>query len=127
LASCETNHLVSHIGFTGYDFNNDKDAVWFEGTAPDGGVPPSRGEYSQGGQPPRNVAICSIQSTDRRRARDRRLHQGRFDHRFLTPRLAALSSTSRRLHVGATAWNVFAQMGINPFYPDERPRRDRAL
>jgi hypothetical protein len=22
----------------------------------------------------------------------------------------------RRLHVGATAWNVFAQMGFNPYY-----------
>ena len=34
LLTCpETHHQTSSAGFTGFDFNNDKDGVWFEGTA----------------------------------------------------------------------------------------------
>ena len=27
----------------------------------------------------------------------------------------------KRLHVAATAWNVFAQLGVNPYYLDTEP------
>ena len=33
LGCAETNHAASSDGFTGFDFNNDGDGVWFEGTA----------------------------------------------------------------------------------------------
>lgn len=108
LGCAEHHHRTQDQGFTGFDFNDDRDGVWFEGTAH------LAVAYAAAGQ---DTAAESLRS-ELRRAQE-------------TPPfgddsgLAAASREGlttgfnffffRRLHVGATAWNVFAQARFNPF------------
>jgi hypothetical protein len=115
LGCAERNHRTTDQGFTGFDFNEDRDGVWFEGTAH------MAVAYALAG---RERDAERLRATLRRAqttapfgdskglaaaARDG-LTTG-FDFRFF-----------RRLHVGATAWNVFAQLRFNPFYGVPVPR-----
>jgi hypothetical protein len=109
LQCAENNHRANSEGFSGFDFNNDKDGVWFEGTGQ------MAVAYAVMGQPAQ---------AERLRQELRRAQQtAPFGDRY---GLAAATrdglSTGfgfmyfRRLHVGATAWNVFAQLQVNPYY-----------
>lgn len=105
----EQNHLNSHHGFTGFDFNEDKDGVWFEGTAQMGVA------YSLANRP---------QKAFDARAELRRVQQTLpFGDSFgIAAACHDTVSTGfgfklfRRLHVAATSWNVFAQLQFNPYY-----------
>ncbi len=108
LACAERNHLATDAGFRGFDFNDDRDGVWFEGTAH------MATAYRRAGRP----ADADVFAATLARA------QG-------TPPFGdgqGLAAASRdglttgfdflyflRLHVGATAWNVLAQLAWNPF------------
>jgi hypothetical protein len=108
LECAEHNHRTMDAGFSGFDFNEDKDGVWFEGTA--------------------HMAVALAMAGQEAEAETLRQELRRAQS---TPPfgdgegLAAAShegvSTGfgfllfRRLHVGATAWNVFAQLRFNPF------------
>lgn len=109
LASAEQHHRVIADGFSGADFNEDRDGVWFEGTAQlavayafarrdseRGGLSQEL-RRAQQSPPTGNGGGISAASHDG-------LSTG-FGFRYF-----------RRLHVGATAWNVFAQLGFNPYY-----------
>ncbi|MFZ4700989.1 MAG: hypothetical protein ACOYMG_13145, partial [Candidatus Methylumidiphilus sp.] len=126
LVNCaETNHRTSSDGLSGFDFNNDKDGVWFEGT----------GQMA--------VAYAFIQHGAEANALRQTLRQvqaiGVFgEHKGLpaashdglsTGFNTSIDSSTcisdpktctfkyfRRQHVGATAWNIFAQAGFNPYY-----------
>ncbi len=109
LECAEQNHRADHDGFYGYDFNEDRDGVWFEGTA----------------QMATAYAIAhKLEDADNLRQELRRAQQTApfGDGRSLTAACHDGVSTGfgfilyRRLHVGATAWNVFAQLGFNPYY-----------
>jgi hypothetical protein len=109
-ASTEQQHRANRDGFSGYDFNEDRDGVWFEGTA--------------------QMAVAyalSRQTTNENPL----LATLRAAQQFPPPigdgmGIVAASHDGvssgfgfklfRRLHVGATAWNVFAQLGFNPYY-----------
>lgn len=109
LECAETHHFITHAGFAGYDFNDDRDCVWFEGTGQ------MAVAYAVTRNVPRVIALRAVLAAAQ-----------------VTPRfgdgfgLAASSCNGQttgfgfkyftRLHVGATAWNVFAQLGINPYY-----------
>lgn len=114
IACAERNHRLSDGAMTGFDFNEDKDGVWFEGTAQ------MAVSYSVAGQQTAaeavRAALRSAQSTppfgdDAGLAAASRdgLTTG-FNFKYY-----------RRVHVGATAWNVFAQLHFNPF-TDSWPR-----
>jgi hypothetical protein len=105
----EQNHRISHHGFAGFDFNEDKDGVWFEGTAQMGVA------YAFANLPQKAFDI---------RAELRRVQQTLPFGDSLGIVAACHDGVSsgfgfnyfRRLHVGATSWNVFAQLQFNPYY-----------
>lgn len=118
LLNCaEQNHRLTHDGFTGYDFNDDKDGVWFEGTAQ------MATAYKLAGQP----AAREFLLEELRRAQQMPPSPALGDQKGL---VAACHdgvssgfgfSYNLRLHTGATAWNVFAQLGANPYYLVNNP------
>lgn len=109
LGCAEAHHATTDQGWTGVDFNDDKDGVWFEGSA--------------------QLAVAYEQAARGSSAQALRLMLSQAQ---ATPPfgdgfgLAAASREGlttgfnfqyfRRRHVGATAWNVFAQRVFNPFY-----------
>ena len=110
LDCAQRNHRNTHDGFSGYDFNEDKDGVWFEGTG--------------------QMAVA-YQAAQQATPADEALETLRAAQQIPPPfgdgqGLVAASHDGvssgfafklfRRLHVGATAWNVFAQRGFNPYY-----------
>ena len=109
LNCAELNHRNTHDQFSGFDFNDDKDGVWFEGTAQ------MAAAYAFATQA---AAAESLRQELRRAQQTSPVGDGRG--------IAAAShdglSTGfnfkyfRRLHVGATAWTVFGQLEFNPFY-----------
>ncbi len=108
LACAEANHRVVADGFTGFDFNSDKDAVWFEGTGQ------MSVAYAVAGRPGMAEAI---------RAELRRAQQtppfGNGGSLVAASRDGLSTGFGfeyfRRLHIGASSWNVFAQLGFNPY------------
>ena len=109
LTCAEINHRTVSDGFAGFDFNTDRDGVWFEGTA--------------------HMATAYTWANQLRAAQTYRLELNRaqatppFGDGFGIAAAAhdAISTgfdfkLFRRLHVGATAWHVFAQLGFNPYY-----------
>lgn len=105
---CEKNAYTETDGFSGFDFDTDKDGVWFEGTAQmalayriTGQTDKAAGlmaalEKAQATAPHANGKGLVAASRDG-------LTTG-FEWKYYT-----------RLHIGATAWLIFAQMRYNPF------------
>ena len=108
LECAERNHRATDEGFSGFDFNEDGDGVWFEGTAHMAVALAMAG---------REAEAEVLRQELRRAQRAPPFGDGEG--------LAAASHDGvssgfgfllfRRLHVGATAWNVFAQLRFNPF------------
>jgi hypothetical protein len=114
----ETNHLNTHDGFTGFDFNEDRDGVWFEGTGQ------MAVAYAFAG-------FTNAAESTRSMLRSAQQIPGFGDGEGMPAASHDGVSTGfgfnyyRRLHIGATAWNVFAQLGFNPYYAQPirvRPR-----
>jgi len=109
LACAERNHRTTDQGFTGFDFNEDRDGVWFEGTAH------MAVAYALAG---READAETLRAVLRRAQATPPFGDGKgiaaATHDGLTSGFDFLFF--RRLHVGATAWNVFAQLRFNPFY-----------
>lgn len=109
LQCAEDNHRNTNAGFSGFDFNNDKDGIWFEGTSQmatayafavrSASVMALREELSRAQQ------TLPFGSSGGLAAASREGLSTGFDFRYFV-----------RQHIGATAWNVFAQLGHNPFY-----------
>jgi hypothetical protein len=95
-------------GFKGFDYNTDKDGVWFEGTAQ------MTLAYLAAGQ--KDKADGFLKELERAQASARN-HNGKGmvaasrDH--VSTGLGGYYFS--RLHVGATAWYIFADLGCNPF------------
>lgn len=108
LDSIAIHHAVAIDGFEGVDFNDDKDVVWFEGTA----------QYSCA------LAMAGDEAAAasyRAQLRTAQATPEFGDGGGIVAASHDCGSTGfgfhlvRRLHVGATAWNVFAQLRFNPF------------
>jgi hypothetical protein len=114
LDCAEANHLNQSDGFVGVDFNEDKDGVWFEGT----------GQLALAEERADRLILAEELRTELRRAQQTKpfgdrsgiaaaSHDG-LSTGFLTHALEPFKYF-RRLHVGATAWNFFAQADLNPY------------
>jgi len=115
LDCAETNHLNNSDGFTGVDFNDDRDGVWFEGTAQMAVAEARAGR----------LAMKQLFKTQLRLAQQTSPFGNQFgiaaaSHDGLSTGFMTAGGDPfkyfRRLHVGATAWNVFAQLNLNPYY-----------
>lgn len=105
----KNNCYVEADGFKGFDFNDDRDHVWFEGTAhialvyqiledeSGASVLLSELRRAQSEAPNSNGKGMVAASYDR-------LTTG-FDWLYFN-----------RLHIGATAWFIFAERGYNPYW-----------
>jgi hypothetical protein len=115
LSSIEQHFATTDNGFSGFDFNTDKDGVWFEGTAQ------AALAYNLAGE----SAKAQLYLEQLRNAqRIEPLGDGKgipastkvgLTTGFLTPSGMPFKYYPR-LHIGATAWAVFADLGINPYY-----------
>ncbi len=94
----------------GYDFNQDGDGVWFEGTAQMAAVYASLGRTSQTAEILSHIrsaqhASGGVFATDRAEVTTGFYTQGGDEWLYY-----------QRLHVGATAWFALAEMNRNPFW-----------
>jgi len=116
LGCAEAQHKNTHDGFTGFDFNEDRDGVWFEGTAQ------MTVAYAVAG----NTANADTYRAVLRSAQQTATNADgegivAASHDSLTTGFGFFYFS--RLHTGATSWNVFAQLGVNPYYePLDAPR-----
>jgi hypothetical protein len=109
LDGAELNHRTSHDGFLGFDFNEDKDGVWFEGTAQ------MAVAYAIANRP----VLAEGLRQELRRAQ--RTPQFGDNHGIVAASHDGVSTgfgfkLFRRRHVAATAWHIFAQLQFNPYY-----------
>jgi hypothetical protein len=111
----EENCRTVDGGFRGFDFNNDSDGVWFEGTA----------QMALAYLCARQTGTAESCLIDLRRAQCEALNaDGKgivaASKDNLTTGLSWMYHS--RLHVGATCWYVLAEMGYNPFQDTIIPR-----
>jgi hypothetical protein len=111
----DANHLNTHDGYTGVDFNDDKDGVWLEGTAQVAVADARRGRGAAADA--LLVQLRLAQQTDPGGDTFGLVAAGHdgLSTGFLTAALQPFKYF-RRLHVGATAWNLLAQLNANPYY-----------
>lgn len=106
----ERRHYNTNDGFVGFDFNDDRDGVWFEGSG--------------------HMAVAYAVAGESTKAEDLR-KMLRIAQQFPYPTGNQLGTPAAshdgissgfsfrlypRLHIGATAWNVFGQSQYNPYY-----------
>jgi hypothetical protein len=104
----ERMHRTMHHGFVGFDFNDDRDGVWFEGTAHMATAYAFAGRFDD----------ARALRSDLRRAQSTAPfgREGGLTaacHDLITSGFGF--NLYRRLHIGATSWGVFAQLGFNPY------------
>ena len=109
LSWAEENCLTTRDGFQGFDFNNDRDGIWFEGTAQVVVAYRLTGQIENAYHFLEELRKAQIQAPNTNgkgivAASHDHLSTG-FDWEYFS-----------RLHVGATAWYLFAEMGYNPYW-----------
>ncbi len=117
LGCSEANHRTTDQGLSGFDFNHDniEDGIWFEGTAQ------MAVAYAFVGD---EQAAEALRVTLRAAQANAPFGNGHGIAAASQDGLTTGFETAghrpfkyfRRLHVGATAWNVFAQLRFNPYY-----------
>lgn len=112
LTCAEDNHLLTTGGFTGFDFNTDRDGVWFEGTA----------QMALAYEASGDEEASEIYRKELKRAQAELGDGFGIPATNMDPLTTGFQTASgepfnyyERLHVGATAWSVLAQVGANPF------------
>lgn len=106
----ESSCYVEKDDFKGFDFNNDLDGVWFEGTAQMALaylLTDNNDEYGKYISELQQAQISAENANGKgivSASRDN-LTTG-FDWEYFS-----------RLHLGATAWYIFAEEGYNPYWP----------
>ena len=105
----ERNCYVQADGFKGFDFNNDKDGVWFEGTA----------HMVAAYQMAKNITGADLFLSELTKAQQTAQNANGKGLVAASHDLVSTGFTwtySARLHVGATSWFVFAELGYNPYW-----------
>ncbi len=111
-----TNNLSLTIdGFTGFDFNEDLDGIWFEGTAQMVTGLINYGKTELAEQYLKQLRTAQISATN---------SNGKgivaASHDGVSTGFKDWSLISR-LHIGATAWYLIAEMGTMPWNVPDRP------
>jgi len=115
LAWAEANCLTNCAGFRGFDFNNDRDGVWFEGTAQ---MALAFLYAGFGGRAEQYLREIRRAQTEALNAEGRGIVAACKDG--LSTGLGW--QYNARLHVGATSWYLFGEYGFNPFRDAILPR-----
>jgi hypothetical protein len=115
LSNAVVNLGCSFDGFTGFDFNDDKDGVWFEGTAQ------MCVAYATAGQTEMANTLAHTLSDAQQMPAPFGDGYGLVaaSHDGVTTGFSTVYGPNyyyRRMHVGATSWRVFAERGFNPYY-----------
>lgn len=114
-ASTQRHHGLTADGFTGFDFNEDRDGVWFEGTAQMATAYALAGRIREADQ---FLAQLSV-------AQQMPWPVGDGTGIVAASRDAITTGFGfnlfRRPHIGATAWAIYAQAGYNPYYQTRIP------
>ncbi|WP_455211508.1 hypothetical protein [Kaarinaea lacus] len=104
----EQNGKTTHGGFTGFDFNNDLDGVWFEGTAQ------MAVAYQASNLPDAATALL-----EELRLAQETAPNGNGKGLVASTRDPLTTGFDwvyyQRLHIGATAWFLFAESEANPW------------
>ncbi len=108
----ETTFYVEHNGFNGFDFNTDtdRDGVWFEGTAQMAVAYQIANEKSKS-----DFYIAEIrkaQLSEHLNSNGKGIVAASGDGTTGGPDWEYFD----RLHIGATAWYIFAEIGYNPYW-----------
>lgn len=106
----EAHCALEHNGYHGFDFNTDLDGIWLEGTAH---MALAYGILGQDAQ-----ALFYLQELRRAQQEDTYgdgLGLVATSKEDLTTGFG--TTYARRLHVGATCWFIFAELGYNPYWP----------
>jgi hypothetical protein len=109
LATAEVSHTVTYAGFEGFDFNTDRDMPWPEGTAQ---MAVAYWFLKDAAQGQRYVNALRWLQTNAAHANGKGIVAAPADG--LTTGFGW--AYNNRLHVGATAWMIFAERHYNPFY-----------
>lgn len=119
LAFAEKNHRLSSTG--GFDFNTDKDGIWYEGTAQ------IIAAYWLTRQDAK--ANATMNATQAGRSPAGALYAANIDGLstgyYSAPNLPWVYY--RREHVGTTAWGTLAQSEVNPFWWSVAPVRGELM
>jgi hypothetical protein len=106
------NHRISYENYDGFDFNTDRDMPWFEGTAQMVVAYWILGNLSQAQY--FIEELREVQST---------APNGNGKGIVAAPADGLTTGFDwlyfNRLHVGATAWHIFAEKQYNPYWPPE--------
>jgi len=109
LAFIEANMAIGG----GYDFNTDKDGVWFEGTAQAALAYKQAGKLEKYGQ----ILEFLNKNADQAGAIAAADRDG-VSSGFMVSGTSIPWKYGKRAHLGATAWLALAQLGVNPFWDD---------
>jgi len=109
IATAEISHTTTYSGFEGFDFDTDKDMPWPEGTAQMVSAYWILSEFNKAQH--HLTELREIQATAKN-ANGKGIVAAPCDG--LTTGFGW--SYYNRLHVGATAWFVFAEQQYNPYY-----------
>jgi len=114
LVWAENNCYVEADGFKGFDFNNDKDGIWFEGTAQMAVAYQINDEIDKANFYISELVKAQLYAPN---ANGKGIvaasHDGvttGFNWKYFS-----------RLHIGATAWYIFAELGYNPYWGTRIP------
>ena len=105
----ENNCYVEADGFKGFDFNNDKDGIWFEGTAHMVIAYQIIGEETKA-----NTYLRKLRKAQKEAQNANGRGLVAASHDGVTTGFDWVYNA--RLHTGTTAWFIFAELGYNPYW-----------
>ncbi|GAB6162857.1 hypothetical protein JCM12298_20170 [Desulfothermus naphthae] len=105
----ENNCLLEDNGFKGFDFNNDKDGIWFEGTAHMALAYQLIGERQKA-----EIYVRELEHAQKNALNTDGKGLVAASHDGLSTGFDWIYDA--RLHTGATSWFIFAELGYNPYW-----------
>lgn len=114
LQCAETHHRTTKDGFTGYDFNDDRDGIWFEGTAQMALAWQRAGNASKAGEILDELRRAQSSAANANGLAIPAASRDGVTTGFVGPDMLA-EALFNRLHIGASAWYVLAETRKNPY------------
>jgi len=99
-------------GFKGFDFNNDTDGIWFEGTAHMIIAYQILGDRTQS-----NLYLDELRNAQKEASNTNGKGLVAASHDSVSTGFDWIYDA--RLHTGATAWFIFGETGYNPYWAEE--------